>query len=303
MDHEELRRRARTLRDLAEPIGANVYFAPEAWAAYAEHGLPRPTPPADPASRRPVQAAAYFASRGACLGQAPGEVVAAAFGVFKPAVVTAAIDEAWSVTDAATLLAARERGAVASLARIFGDDVAIAAAIPRATELLRRALDAAPAGEARALYSGLRSLGFPGTAIGDLWRACDLLREHRGDSHIIAWVAFGLTPVEASISTELWWRMPLGPYTRTRGWTDEEIEAGIERFRDAGYLDGDGFTTAGEAMRGEIEAVTDRQERPILDALGDDADELFALLTPMTEAVIGAKGYPSDPRQKTRYDQ
>jgi hypothetical protein len=303
MDHEELRRRARTLRDLAEPIGANVYFAPEAWDAYAEHGLPRPTPPADPAARRPIQGAAYFASRGACLGQAPGEVIAAAFGVFKPAVVTAAIDAAWAVTDAATLLAARQRGAVASLARIFGDDPAIAAAIPRATELLRGALDAAPPGEARALYSGLRSLGFPGTPIGDLWRACDLLREHRGDSHIIAWVGYGLTPVEASISTELWWRMPLRPYTRTRGWTDDEIETAIERFRSAGYIDGEELTAAGEAMRGEIEATTDRQERRILDALGDDADELFALLAPMTEAVVAAKGYPADPRSRTRYDQ
>ena len=303
MSDDTLRLRARTLRDLAEPIGANVYFAPEAHAAYAEHGLRRPVPPADPSSRRPVQAAAYFASRGACLGQAPGEVVAAAFGVFKPAVVTAAIDEAWAVTDAATMLAARERGAVASLARIFGDDPGIAASIPRATELLCGALDAAPPGEARALYSGLRSLGFPGTPIGDLWRACDLLREHRGDSHIIAWVGYGLSPVEASISTELWWRMPLRPYTRTRGWTDDEIEAAIDRFRGAGYIDGDGFTAAGEAMRGEIEATTDRQERSILDALGDDADELFALLTPMTEAVIAAKGYPADPRQRTRYDQ
>ena len=202
------------------------------------------------------------------------------------------------------MLAARQRGAVASLARIFGDDPGIAASIPRATELLCGALDAAPPGEARARCTqGCGRWGFPGTPIGDLWRACDLLREHRGDSHIIAWVGYGLSPVEASISTELWWRMPLRPYTRTRGWTDDEIEAAIERFRGAGYIDGDGFTAAGEAIRGEIEATTDRQERPILDALGDDADELFALLTPMTEAVIAAKGYPADPRQRTRYDQ
>ena len=223
--------------------------------------------------------------------------------MFKPAVVTAAIDEAWAVTDAATMLAARERGAVASLARIFGDDPGIAESIPG-----RPSCSAAPSTPPRPVrparsYSGLRSLGFPGTPIGDLWRACDLLREHRGDSHIIAWVGYGLSPVEASISTELWWRMPLRQYTRTRGWTEDEIEAGIERFRGAGYVDGDGFTAAGEAMRGEIEATTDRQERPILDALGDDADELFALLTPMTEAVVAAKGYPADPRSRTRYDQ
>ncbi len=295
MNDDRLRLVARTLRDLAEPIGANVYFAPEAYAAYAECGLG--------AEGRPSSTSAYFASRGACLGQAPGPVVAAAFGVFKPALVTAAIDEAWATTDAASLLAARERGAVASLTRIFGDDPTIAAGIPRATELLRRATDAAPAGEARALFSGLRSLGFPGTPIGDLWRVCDLTREHRGDSHIIAWVGYGLDPVEAMISTELWWRMPVRSYTRTRGWTEEEIEAGLERCRAAGWMDGDGFTPAGEAMRAEIEWTTDRQERPIVEALGDDADELFSLLTPMTEAVVREKGYPGDPRDRTRYDQ
>ena len=161
---------------------------------------------------------------------------------------------------------------------------------------------AAPAGEGRALYSGLRSLGFPGYAVGDLWRACDLLREHRGDSHIIAWVSYGLSPAEASVSTELWWRLPLREYTRTRGWSEDEIDAAIDRFRSDGLMRDDEFTPAGEDMRAEIERVTDRQERAIVDTLGDDADELFALLEPMTQAVVAAKGYPIHPRDRTRYD-
>jgi hypothetical protein len=176
MGNDELRSIARRLRDLVEPIAANVYFAPEAAAEYEALGVHGFAP-------------AYFPSRGGCLGQVPGEVIAAAFGVFKPAMVGEAVDTAWAVTDAAAMVAARERGAVASLARIFGDDPTIAAAIPRATELLKRATAAAPPGEGRALYSGLTSLGYPGTPLGDLWRAADLVREHRGDSHIIAWVA------------------------------------------------------------------------------------------------------------------
>ena len=46
MDDEQFRYRARRLRDLAEPIGANVYFAPEAHAAYEAAGLipPRQEP-------------------------------------------------------------------------------------------------------------------------------------------------------------------------------------------------------------------------------------------------------------------
>jgi hypothetical protein len=68
-------------------------------------------------------------------------------------------------------------------------------------------------------------------------------------------------------------------------------------------MNADEFSAAGESLRAEIEWVTDRQERPIIAALGDDADELFSLLAPMTEAVVRAKGYPGDPRHRTRYNQ
>ena len=301
MDDEQFRYRARRLRDLAEPIGANVYFAAEAHAAYEAAGLIPPQ--RGPGQRRAPLAPSYFASRGACLGHPAGEVVAAAFGVFEPDFVAESVRQAWAVTDPATLLAARELGAVASLQRILDPDSDRLGQIARATELLRSALDAAPAGEGRALYSGLRSLGFPGSPLGDLWRACDLLREHRGDSHIIAWVSFGLSPVEASISTELWWRLPLREYTRTRGWSEEAIDAAIDRFRSDGLMHGDEYTPGGEAMRAEIEMITDRQERSIVSALGDDADELFELLAPLTSSVVAAKGYPGDPADRTRYDQ
>src|SRR5262249_25507648 len=118
--------------------------------------------------------------------------------------------------------------------------------------------------------------------------------------HIIAWVGHGLDPAQATITTELWWRLPLRSYVRTRGWTDDEIDDAIERLRAAGLMDGDGFSAAGEALRAEIELCTDRQERPIIEALGDDTDELLTLLTPMADAVMAAKGYPRDPRTFTR---
>ncbi len=287
MGNDELRNIARRLRDLVEPIAANVYFAPEAYEAYETLGVKGFAP-------------GYFPSRGGCLGQAPGEVIAAAFGVFKPAMVTDAVDATWAITDAAAMVAARERGAVASLTRIFGTDRTIAAAIPRATELLKRAAAATPPGEGRALYSGLTSLGYPCTPIGDLWRAADLVREHRGDSHIIAWVANGLDPIQATLTTELWWRLPFVSYVRTRGWNDDEIAGAVERLRAAGLVEGDQFTAAGEKLRADIEWCTDQQERPIVDALGSDAQELLRLLEPMADAVLAAGGYPADPRLMTR---
>jgi hypothetical protein len=263
VDDDEVRRVARRLRDLVEPVAANVYFARPARARYEALGL--------------SYAPGYFASRGACLGQVPGEVIAAAFGVFKPAAVVAAVHEAWAKTDAATILAAREAGAVESLEQIFGADARAAEierAVPRATELLREAAATAPPGEGRALYSGLSSLGYPGTPSGD--------------------------PIEATITTELWWRLPLRSYVRTRYWTDDEIDGAIDNLRRRGLVDGDALTADGESLRAEIEACTDRQERPIAAAIAGRAEELFALLTPLAEAVLAAKGYPADPRRMTR---
>jgi len=279
---ERVRSVSRRLRDLVEPVAANVYFAPEAQNAYQDLGLD--------------YLSGYFCSRGGCMGQVPGEVVVAAFGVFNPAIVIPAVQEGWAKTDAPTILEARRRGATESLRRILGDEPA---GIERATELLRRAGNAAT-GEGRALFSGLRSLGFPGDPIGDLWRAADLVREHRGDSHVVAWVAAGVDAVQATLLTELWWRLPLNSYVRTRGWSAEEVDAALARLRDRGVIKGDEFTPEGEELRASIEAATDAQERPIVEALGDDADELFDILPPYADAILAAGGYPSDPRTMTR---
>jgi hypothetical protein len=279
---DEVRAVSRRLRDLVEPIAANVYFAPEAGTAYKELGL----------SYIP----GYFCSRGACMGQVPGQVVVAAFGVFNPDIVVPAVEEGWSKTDAPTILDARRRGATASLARLLGDDPA---GIERATELLRRAADAA-SGEGRPIFSGLRSLGWPGDPLGDMWRAADLVREHRGDSHTCAWVSQGVSPVEITLLTELWWRMPLRSYVSTRGWTPEQIDAAVESLEARGWVKEGAFTPDGEEVRGSIEAATDEGERAVVTALGDDAAELLALLEPWAKAIVAGGGYPSDPSTQTR---
>jgi hypothetical protein len=99
--------RTRDLRNVCEPIGANVYFAPEAHQRYTALGL--------------NGASGYFCSRGASLGQPNGWVVASAFGVFSPAIVVPAVDAGWAQTDAPAILRARYEGATASLRRLLGE--------------------------------------------------------------------------------------------------------------------------------------------------------------------------------------
>ncbi len=283
IDANHVRSVSRRLWDLIEPLASSVYFVPEVHANYEKLGLPG-------------FGAGYFCSRAACMGQVPGEVVAATFAVFNPAIVVPAVEEGWSKTDAPTILAARLDGQRVALERLVGDLAADTTKLARATELMVRAADAAPLA-GRPLFAGLRSLGLPGDPIGDVWRAADILREHRGDSHVLAWTAMHLSPIEITLLTELWWHQSVGGYVRTRGWGAEEIEAGIASLRERGYIDGDpaAFTPAGEQLRAVVEEMTDGGETEIVATLGDDAEELLELLAPLANAVLAGKGYPRDP--------
>ena len=199
----EFRERARRLRNAVEPVAAGVYFAPEAHAAYEALGFEgSPLPSKDGIARPELKS--YFTSRGACMGQVPGEVVAAAFGVFNPKFVVPGVAAGWEITSRAAILQAREQAATAMLARVLGEQPE---GLGRVTDLLRRAADAAPwAGHP--INGGLRSLGFPDHPLGAMWRAADLLREHRGDSHVISWAVGGADAVEILLLTEQWWGGP-----------------------------------------------------------------------------------------------
>lgn len=283
IDAAAVRSVSRRLWDLIEPLASSVYFVAETRAAYAVLGIGDFWP-------------GYYCSRAACMGQVPGEVVAATFAVFNPAVVVPAVEEGWSKTDAASILQARLDGQRGALDRMGGELATDTGRMARATDLMVRAADAAPLA-GRPLFAGLRSLEWPGDPVGDLWRAADVLREHRGDSHVLAWTAMHVSPVEITLLTELWWRQPVGRYIRSRGWSVGEIEAGIASLRERGFIAGDppAFTPAGEQLRSVIEEMTDAGETEVVAALGAEAEDLLEALAPWTNAVLAAGGYPRDP--------
>jgi hypothetical protein len=223
------------------------------------------------------------------MGQVPGEVIAAAFGVFNPEIVVPAVASGWAKTDATTICAARDNGAIGQLTRILGEKPD---GIDRANELLGRAT-AACRPEGRPLYAGLASLALPGDPVGDAWRNADRLREYRGDAHVGAWTTAGLDATEICLLTEPYWGLPLRTYSRTRGWSDAQFDAAEVRLVERGLLDDGKFTDAGRATRESIEVATDVQMRPVIDALGDDFDELINIMSPWGAAIRDAKGYPA----------
>jgi hypothetical protein len=142
-----------------------------------------------------------------------------------------------------------------------------------------------------------RALPWPGTPLGDLWRACDMVRERRGDSHVNAWVTAGVDAVEINVLSELWRNLPLGSVTLAQmQWSQADLEAALARLRARGLVtDGNAdaiagpeLTAAGRELRDDIERATDAQERPLVEALGADADELLALLDPWAKAIAAA---------------
>jgi hypothetical protein len=218
----------------------------------------------------------------------PGELVAASFGVFKRPMVVEAVKKGRERTDQDAILAARQEGASGQLRRILGDEPE---GLAWATDVLARMAEAAP-GEGRYLFSGLSSLGYPDEPMAKFWRAADLVREHRGDSHIAAWIDADLDACEVGLLTDPWRGQPLKSWVRSRGWTEDELDAACDRLRSRGLLAGDEVTAAGRARREEIESATDAMEARVVAALGDDAGRLFALLDGWCELMVAAGGYP-----------
>ncbi len=287
MDHDTLSARARRIGSVLEPVVGQVYFSPECHANYAALGF-------DPSANQAGGVAlpdgpAYFTSRGSLMGQVPGELVAAAFAVFNPEIVVPCVQLGWSRTDAATICAARDRGAIDQLRRLLGE---APDGVDRANELLARAV-APLRPEGRPLFAGALSQPMPDTALGQVWRRGDLLREYRGDSHTAAWISAGFDATEIGLLSELYWGLPMRSYSRTRAWTDAQFDAAHARLARRGLVDDVGFTEAGRAAREDIEVRTDAQMQPAIDALGDDCDELCSLLEPWGVTVRAGLGYLS----------
>jgi hypothetical protein len=270
---------ARRLRDLVEPIAAAVYFAPEAHTRYEALGL--------------NYFEGYFCSRSAGLGAAPWRIVSAAFAAFKPAIVERAVSGGWEQTTPEALLAARLDGARDQIVRMAGDQ---ADSFPAAADLLLELTDGLDM-SGRMLFAGLAGLPVPGPddPVGRLWRAADLVREHRGDGHIAAWIST-VDSTEITVLTELWWGIQPGSYVWTRGWDGDDVAAARARLTERGLLDAEGsLTDVGQDLREQIERRTDEAEREVVARLGDRADELFALLRPISRGLVGKDGYPAAP--------
>ncbi len=272
MDPMIARRTWRTV----EPLHGMIYFSAEAAAEFEALGL--------------VGRMGYFGSRAAPMGAVPAEVVIATFYNFLPALVRESIPAAWDRATPERILDARTRGADAALRRVLGDAVG-SAGLVEAAALARRAAQAASDHlDGRPLFAGHVSLPWPDEPHLVLWHAQTLLREFRGDGHIAALVAAGLSGLEAAITHVATGEVPEAVLASTRAWPEAEWAAGVDELRRRGVLEPDDpltFTPLGRAQRDWIEDTTDAAAVVAYEPLGEHGcAELRRLCRPWSRSIV-----------------
>ncbi|MFD9791024.1 hypothetical protein ACFWXK_08735 [Streptomyces sp. NPDC059070] len=276
-------RAGRRCHNAINPIHSTVYFSADYTKELTALGVTD-------------ERAAYFAGRAAAMGAVGPGTVTAAFYNFNPALVAAHVPAVWRTASPEQVLAARLRAADATLRRLLGEEVLASAEMAEAARLALRAAEGCTA-HARPLYAAHADLPVPEEAHLAYWHAATLLREHRGDGHLMALLDAELDPLEALVShTATGKGMAPRWVLGSRGWRRADWEAAAGRLRGRGLLDAEGeLTDAGTALRAAIEDRTDRLDRAPYELLGEDGVARLTELARgllMTAAAAGA--FPAD---------
>jgi hypothetical protein len=268
---------ARKMWRTLEPYHGLVYFAPEARDAYASFGIEGRD--------------GYFASRAAPMGAVEPSTVIATFFNFNPDLITHALPAAWSKASPTQVLKARFDGVDQALRRTLGDAID-SPSLSRAAELARAASEGC-GGAGRPLAAAHASLPWPMQPHVALWHAISVLREFRGDGHIVSLVDANLDPVEALVFHAASGEVPRAALQSTRAWDDDAWSAAVQRLQARGLVEGDGsFTAEGAALRQSIEDRTDVLAMAPWEHLGEDGcDELRALVRPLSKAVLAGTDF------------
>jgi hypothetical protein len=257
---------ARRLWHAIEPIHGASYFAPEVAEALRKTGLRG-------------YWMGYFASRVAPLGPIPPAAATAVCFGFAPKMVERAIPDAWTFADPEAILDARLTSA-ANVLRLESIPQELPGLLWQAIEACRF--------DGRPLAAAWARLPRPEDPIAATWLATTILREHRGDGHVIAAVGHGLRGLDAALTHVATGAISREMIQPSRGWTDDDWLASKRRLQARGLLDRDGrLTKTGGALRRDIEDVTDRLAAAPVERLGETGvEEVIELAAAVSRHLI-----------------
>lgn len=268
----------RDLWSLYEPVHAIAYFDPAVSGALAADGLHGFWN-------------GYFAGRAAPLGAVGPEAVGALFFGFAPSMVAKAVPKVWERIRPEQAVETRLAAASRTLTPLI--EANGTADARRACDVLVRAANDTSY-DGRALAAAWAGVGVPEDLGARLWWATTALREHRGDGHVLAATHAGLTGLETSIT-----HVAQGPLTRSalqpnRGWSDAEWDAATAGLVERGLLDTAGLlTSAGTALRNQIEDDTDRLASGPAALLADELALIRSVLTGLARSIMAAGSLPA----------
>lgn len=265
-------RAGRRCHNSVNPLHSSVYFSPDLGKELGGIGIEDPS-------------AAYFASRAAAFGAVGPGTVTSTFYTFNHELVVKHVPAVWEIASPEAVLAARLRAADSTLRRLLGEEIIASPELAEAAQLALRAAEGCTR-HARPLYAAHADLPVPEQPHLAYWHAATLLREHRGDAHLVALLAAGLDPVEALVSHSATDKgMPPRWILATRGWRRTDWDDASERLRDRGLLTAEGeLTEAGAALRNDLEETTDRLDLAPYEHLGGAG---VARLTELGRGFLG----------------
>lgn len=267
-DPDELRRASRRAWGALETLHVLGYFAPSVRDAYVALGLhPR---------------LSYFAARSAAFGPVGPAVPTATFYVFSPRLHELALPASWSVASPERVQQARREAMAGVLEQVVGD-----VDVDELLELATTACEGLTA-PGRPLYAAHAALDRPDDPQVALWHAATLLREHRGDGHVAVLLRHRLDPVESLVLGGLF--SGNTEFVRTtRGWTDEQWDAGTRRLERRGLVRDAALTDDGLAFRRRVEQETDDLALEGWAHLGlEGTQRVVELATPLRERALAS---------------
>lgn len=157
----------------------------------------------------------------------------------------------------------------------------------------------------RPLFAANSALPWPSTPVEILWQAATLLREHRGDGHIAALVAAGVSGRESNALHCAAGGVPADFIKRSRDYDEDEWQQCCASLADRGLISDDiSLTAAGRELKDHIETVTNTASLSAFDGLDDaEIQTLFTALTPITRAVVAGGDLPAATPMGLRRDE
>lgn len=231
----------------------------------------------------------FLAFRAAPLGAVSAATATAAFGGFAPGKVAKAIPGCWTAASPEACI--ESRNALAGrLLRSAGVTEEAAAPLVERLAVLPPALEVT----GRPLGAANAALPLPDDPIAALWQLASTVREYRGDGHLAAWVAAGVTGLDSHHLLTAGRGEDVELMREMRGWTPEEWSAAAESLIARGLIDDGGadgdastLTDAGLRLRAQVEQQTDEVSwSGGMSVLGEDGvAEICAALAPVVKSV------------------